>query len=377
MKVNLFRKLFFSLFLIFCAGGSSLLAASAGPDLHKAKKESEAKGFIFEANHDVIVAKAKNEGALRVLTSLNPDTFREMAKAFRQKYPFIDIYVEEITGTEAAQRFMLELNAGTVKDWDSFHLFADFYDQYAAHAKKFDILGMARLGVLSIPTGMIDPNNRNIVAESSGISVIAYNKRLMSQERVPNQWEDFLKPGLKGKKFLVDIRPAGMAGLMVALGEEWVINYARRLKEQDPIWVRGHTRALAGMVSGEYDLFQLTNYNSCTRAFRKDLSKSLVCKVIEPVSVRLLEPEAALNTARHPYAALLWLEFQANPGGQRIIDEHEPLNSSIYAPGSEIERATSGKKVSINSWDTYNLTSRRMGKIVEAFGFPKVEERRK
>lgn len=186
-----------------------------------------------------------------------------------------------------------------------------------------------------------------------------------------------MKPGLKGKKFLVDIRPAGMAGLMVALGEEWVINYARRLKEQDPIWVRGHTRALAGIVSGEYDLFQLTNHNSCTRAFRKDPSRSLVCKVIEPVSVRLLEPEAALNTARHPYAALLWLEFQASPGGQRIIDEHEPLNSSIYAPGSEIERATSGKKVSINSWDTYNLTSRRMGKIVEAFGFPKVEERRK
>jgi hypothetical protein len=53
----------------------------------------------------------------------------------------------------------------------------------------------------------------------------------------------FLKSEPKGRKFLVDIRTYGVAGLVPAMGEEAMKNYACRIKEQEPIWVRGNTRA--------------------------------------------------------------------------------------------------------------------------------------
>jgi len=351
--------------------GSIAFAAAASPDLLNARKEAEAKGYTFITGHDEILAKAKDEGRLRVLSSLQPGALKEMAKAFMQKYPFIDVHAEESTGTEAAQRLLLGLEAGMVRDWDTFNLSADFYDQLAPHTRKFDILGMAKHGVLSFPTGMIDPHNRNIIAWGSSVSAIAYNRSLIPLDKVPNKWEDFLKPEFKGRKLLVDIRPTGMVSLVQAMGEQWVINYARGLKEQEPIWVRGHSRSLTAMVAGEYGLFQLTNYNSCMRSLQRDPKKSLVCKIIEPVPVRLVGTEAVFSPAPHPYAALLWLEFEASPEGQKIIDEHDMLTSSMYAPGSAVEELTRGKKVSVNNWDTYSLTSKWIKMIVEAFGFPR------
>jgi ABC-type Fe3+ transport system substrate-binding protein len=218
---------------------------------------------------------------------------------------------------------------------------------------------------------MIDPNNRNVVAEASAIDCIAYNKRLITPEKVPNKWEDFLKPEFKGNKFLVDINPSSFANLIPELGEAWVIEYARKLKEQDPIWVRGQPRALTSIAAGEYGLHQLTYYHSCIRVVKKDPTNSLVCKVIEPVPAGLREPEAVIETAAHPYAALLWIEFLATPTGQQIIDEYDPLKSSIFAPGSELEKVIRGRKVSLNGWNTFHNTGRWKNMVVEAFGFPK------
>ena len=95
---------------------SPVLAAAASPALQKAKQEAEAKGLIFETSRDEIVAKAKKEGSVRILTSLDTDTYKPMADSFKKKYPFLDAQIQEITGTEATQRFLLELKAGTVRE---------------------------------------------------------------------------------------------------------------------------------------------------------------------------------------------------------------------------------------------------------------------
>jgi ABC-type Fe3+ transport system substrate-binding protein len=354
--------------------GSQALAASPSPALMKAKQEAEAKGFIFETNRDEIVAKAKKEGKLRALSSLDPGSFKPMAESFKKKYPFIDIQLHELTGTEAIQRHLLELKAGTVKDWDVGHASEDFYNDFAAQAMKFDILGMAEQGVLKINPKMVDPDNRTIVAVASGLCAIAYNKGRIAADRVPSQLEDVLKPEFKGKKMVVDVRPHCMAALMVAQGEEWVVNYARKLKEQEPVWVRGNTRALTAISVGEYAMHQLTNYHSCVRATWKDKSKSLVCKVIEPVSIRIQEPDFVLKNAANPYASLLFIEHQASPEGQKILDETEPVKSSLFTSG-EVSKILQGKKTSVNDFRTYHKTPNWMKMIVEAYGFPKAEIR--
>src|SRR5262245_8486259 len=185
---------------IIVSGALALLvtapAFSAAPTaaLNKAKQEAEAKGFVFETSRDEIIAKAKKEGRMRAVSSLEPATIKAMSEGFRAEYPFLNVYVEEVTGTDSNQRFVLELKSGRTGNWDGIHLATDLYNDYHPYLKKFDILGMAQQGVLRIPPQLIDPVNRNIIAATSALQVVAYNKKLLAAEKVPNSWEDFLKP---------------------------------------------------------------------------------------------------------------------------------------------------------------------------------------
>ncbi|MBI2985448.1 MAG: extracellular solute-binding protein [Deltaproteobacteria bacterium] len=340
--------------------------------LQKARKEAETKGFIFITSRDEIIAKAKKEGKVKIGSTLDPDTYRPMVESFKKKYPFIEAQMEELSGAVYGEKFLMELDAGKTTDWDLVHAPEDFYSRFAENAMKLDLLGMAQYGVLAINPKMVDPNYRGVVSVGSALCGAVYNRELIPPEKVPNKWEDFLKQEFKGRKFLVDIRPYCNAALVSTLGDEWVKNYAGKLKDQQPVWARGQTRSLATIVAGENPMHQLANYHSCVRAQQKDPRKVLVCKVIEPVPVRLQENDFVMKTAPHPYAALLFLEHQVSPEGQKILDEVEPVKSSIYTDG-EVARLIKGKKIALNDFKTYKDGARRMKMILEAFGFPKAE----
>jgi iron(III) transport system substrate-binding protein len=349
-------------------------AASVSSAILDAKKAAEGKGFVFLTSRDEIVAKAKQEGKLRAISSLDAATFKPMMESFSKKYPFIEIHMAEIGGPEALQRFLLELKAGTVKDFDTSEASSEFYVENAAHAMKLDILGMAQQGVFGINPKMIDPEYRNLVSVASSICSIAYNKNRISPDAVPDKWEDFLKPEFKGRKFIADIRPQCMASLMAAMGEEWVLKYARQIKEQQPVWLRGNTRAMSAIATGEQALHQMTFYNSCVEAARKDPTKSLMCKILAPTPVYLRENQFVIKNAPHPHAALLFIEHMASREGQKVVDDHEPIKSSVYADG-EVAKLTKGKKVSVNNHRTFHNTPRWMKLVVEAYGFPTADRK--
>jgi ABC-type Fe3+ transport system substrate-binding protein len=301
------------------------------------------ESYLSIASHDEIVAKAKKEGKLRAISSMDSGTFKPMMQSFTKKYPFIEIRMEEIGGPEALQRFLLELKAGTVKDFDTSEASSEFYTENATHAMKLDILGMAQKGVLRINPKMVDPDYRNVVSVATTICSIAYNKNRIAESAVPEKWEDFLKPEFKGRKFIADIRPQCMASLVPGMGEEWVLKYARQIKEQDPVWMRGNQRSMSALSSGEQVIHQMTFYQSCVEAGRKDPNKSLACKILEPAPALLRENQFILKTAANPHAALLFIEHMASPEGQKVIDDYEPIKSSIYADG-EVARVAKGKR---------------------------------
>jgi hypothetical protein len=115
MKAMHFRAgLAVSAIAILLLSGSAF-AAAPSPALAKARQEAEAKGYIFESSHDEVVAKAKKEGKLRVLSTMESAVIKAMRDAFKKKYSFIDLQVQELGGVEENQRFLLELKAGTVK----------------------------------------------------------------------------------------------------------------------------------------------------------------------------------------------------------------------------------------------------------------------
>src|SRR5512145_345890 len=88
-------------------GASGVFAGEASPVVSKAKQAAEAKGFVFLTNRDEIVAKAKKEGKLRISVNMEVPTLKAASKAFNQKYPFINLHAQEITGIDMVQRNVL------------------------------------------------------------------------------------------------------------------------------------------------------------------------------------------------------------------------------------------------------------------------------
>jgi len=362
--------------LAFEFAGARVYAASA--DLAIAKKQSEARGFIFEDNRTDIVAKAKQQGGkIRVLSSLDPELFPHMTASFKKKYPFLDATMVEITGLDANERFLLELKAGVVKDFDVVQLSPERYPEYLPYAKRFDILGMAEQGVLGIEPKMVDPKNRTVVSLATVLFVGAYNKNLLSADKVPTTWDGFLRPEFKGRKMMVDIRPIMYSTFAACpdqgMGIEWMVNYAQKIRAQQPVWVRGYSRTLTAMNAGEYALHSGVYYHTVVRLMQKTPQNNLELKFIEPVPATLFEAEMVLNSSRNPHAGLLFLEHQASAEGQKVIDEREPLKASLHSPGSVAAKQLKGKKVCLNGHDTLQLSSSWEKMAVEAFGFPGAE----
>jgi spermidine/putrescine-binding protein len=353
---------------------TSALAASPGSDT--AKKDADTKGYVSFTSRDEIVAKAKKEGKLRVLAEMEPPNIKASVKAFMAKYPFINLHIEEITGTDAARRNILEIKSGMAKDWDILHLSTDFYNEYIPYLWKIDILGMAEQGILQIPLPMIDPKHRNVVGFFSRFQVAAYNKKLVPADKLPKTWEDVLKPEFKGRKFAADIRPTEIAALVPAWGLEKTLEFSRKLAAQQPIWVRGGSRTITAIIAGEIPMMIGPNFHTTKRAQLKDVSGNLQYVALEPVPVRLALEEAIQANAQNPHSALLWLEWMASPEAQKLADEHEPLGSSVYVRGGGVEQELRGKKLSVVSWEHHQNMEQWQAKVVEAYGFPKAEKSR-
>ena len=94
---------------------AALFAAAASPALSKAQKGAEAKGYIFVADHEEIVSKAKQEGKVRVVVYIDANILKHLTAGFKKKYPFIDIRTEEIRGTDSYIRQLHEIKSGLVK----------------------------------------------------------------------------------------------------------------------------------------------------------------------------------------------------------------------------------------------------------------------
>jgi len=267
------------------------------------------------------------------------------------------------------------MKASQIKELDITHVPLDFAQEYLPYLMKNDILGMAKLGVLKIHAGMIHPGERNMVSVTSTVRVAAYNNKLISEDRVPSKWEDFLKPEFKGKKFTADIRPLGVAGLVPAWGLERTLDFARKLAAQQPVWGRGAARVNTGLINGEYALYLSPSFSAATRVMSKDPTRSLSYKIVEPVPAMTVEhAEAILNTAVDPHAALLWLEFLASPDGQEIIDKYSPLRASVFTPTSAAAQVIRGKELSVVGWDHFTKFQEYQEKIFAAYGLPKADK---
>jgi ABC-type Fe3+ transport system substrate-binding protein len=230
---------------------------------------------------------------------------------------------------------------------------------------------MAQQGVLQIPQKMIDPVNRHVVVVASDLQVVAFNKKQLPAEKVPNTWEGFLREEFSGRKFMLDIRPKDIASLIPAWGMEKTVDFARKLAAQKPVWIRGNSRAMTMIQAGEYSTLVGPNLAVAMGVEKKD--PNIGYKIIEPVPTRLNEAQSVLGAATNPYAGLLWLEFLCSPAAQAIIDQYEPYGASLLIPGTVQEKLARGLKLSVIDWEHVTKLEDYQKKITEAYGFPRAD----
>lgn len=350
------------------AASSTELPADLDPAIRTAAEAAQDRGMIFYTSHDELVEMAKAGPALNGFVS--SDVAEDIATAFTEETG-IPATFADFSGTDAYQRFLLEADSGALNDVDIQQAPPEEYDAFTELMGPYDILGMAEAGILDIPTEMIDPDKRNVVAVGSQIAGYAYNPKMLNPSDIPTTWEGFCDTSfLNGQKFMLDLRPSNMAPLVATMGLDPVLKLAECLKETDPILTRGTTDALTRVAAGEVPLHIFTNYHSTMRAM-EDAGDNLAVGLIDPVPVRLSNALGVMNdqVAQNPAAALLFIEFMAGPKGQALLDQ-DPLKSSIYGPDSQVAAAVQGHETSGGTFADYVQMDGWMEQISDVLGFP-------
>jgi ABC-type Fe3+ transport system substrate-binding protein len=320
---------------------------------------------------DEILARAKQEGKLALVPGYDKGTIAALAAAFTKKYPFIEVSWELVTGIAGGQRQLFEMTAGR-SNIDVFSPSTAHWSEYFKQnlLKRYDYRAMAKSGQLKIPVEMLDGSG--VVAWlGTNTGVFAYNTQLVPQEKAPRAWDNCTEPQWKGK-LAVDTKPNTLAWLVPAWGDEKVFDFARKLKKNDPIWVRGQTGTLARMAAGEFAVDCGMYLHTARRYLMRDATAPIKFVIPNPVPVSFHEPEGIFVGAKHPHAGLLWMEFLASREAQEIVDNVDPGKASFLVEGTLASSLIKDVKVSLCAGGCRDQEDKTMERIaIEAWGLPK------
>jgi ABC-type Fe3+ transport system substrate-binding protein len=337
--------------------------------------EKNAAGYLSYASHDEIVKAARAEsGKFMATFAFDQKTIDKVMKLFKAKYSFVDPVGQEVGDADA--RVLLEISAGTNPN-DVIHMEEELgLDSYYPHTYKMDFLGMAGKGVVDIPVKMINPKQPMVVSVGSALAGISYNSKVLPADLVPKSYEDLLNPKLKNSGLLwADVSQAsGIAALAVVWGENKVLDYARKLGAQRPVWTKGATRSITAMAAGEYAIGSINHYHSAYRIQQRN-APHLRVVLLEPVPVRLNNILGINKTSPRPATATLFIEFLTTIEVQDLFNKEGPIKGSVFREGSLTNTLVKGKKIAFVGWEDVNMIEPLQKRIFEAWGFPVAKSR--
>ena len=309
---------------------------------------------------------AVKEGKVRMANSFSAADAKQALKDFNRKYPTIKVEHTQASGTRRAERVLNEALAGLVE--------FDIYDVPGGMVKTF-----LEKGVLervewqnlfpNLPKGHVSPDGF-FNALGFNLRVIGYNPALVPKERIPRDWSDCLDPYWKGK-MAVDTTPRTFVGLYNAWGESKILEYAARLKNNQPIWVSNQTQAITQLATGEFSMLCGAHSNSMLRVLRMDPKANVALAIPRDVPVAMTENMALLKGNQNPNAAVLligWLT--ASKEGQEALERLG--RGSPYIEGTTTSKLVkgAGAKPIFQGWDRAEQEPILTSKILAAWGLP-------
>ena len=300
-----------SLALLFLASMSSFGWGQA----KKPRTLDELVAYTGPDRHQILLEGAKAEGKLVWYTSLS-GVYREMVDAFKRKYPDVAIEVYRGGSTDLGPRLLNEAQAG----------------RYVADALESTpglLMLLRERGLLKAYTSpelARYPDTAKTKADGARIYWVTdreaylgfgYNTRLLAPAEVPKNFQDLLKPELKGKLAVTtESSTSRVIGTMIKYkGEEFV----KRMRAQEIRLFKASSAGFldliaAGEVAGSFVVFQ----NQVTVKKEKKAPVDWVPLDVVPANAG---GSAIVANAPHPHAALLFTDFVIGAEGQKLMEQ--------------------------------------------------------
>jgi ABC-type Fe3+ transport system substrate-binding protein len=224
--------------------------------------------------------------------------------------------------------------------------------------------------LFGIRDGYISPD-RYFVGAGGSTDAIVYNSKLVPPERVPRRYEDCLDPYWKGK-FVVDSRGGSFVRLYPLWGKERLVDFARRLAANSPIWIAGNSEAVTLIANGEHPMMCGAFFSSSMRIVSRAPTTPLRLVIPREVGANLYATIAVAKNARYPNAALLLAGYLASDEGQKSY--RGVFRDSPFDEGSEFGKRIkeAGAKVVLSGWDfTPAQETEIANSLLQAWGFRK------
>jgi iron(III) transport system substrate-binding protein len=289
----------------------------SGAQTGKPASIAELANYNGADREQMLAAGAKKEGKVVWYTALAGGSYKDLAQAFQAKY---GVPVESYRGTskDLISKFLAE-----------------------AQAKRF-IMDVAEssptLLMLMQALKFLQPFSNQFVnklipdaREEAGKGAVyyatvresymgfGYNKNKLPANAVPRNYDDLLKPALKGRMSFVttDTGSRTVGGMLRTKGEE----YLKRLRAQEITMHSVSGQALNDMIiSGEVEASPTIFRNHALVAAEKKAPVAWVPMDIVPASAG----SAGLSTqAARPHAAVLFVDFLFSPDGQKILEAYD------------------------------------------------------
>lgn len=265
----------------------------------------------------MLAAGAKKEGKVVWYTALAGGSYKDLAQAFQAKY---GVQVESYRGTskDLISKFLAEAQA----------------KKYLMDVAESSLPLLMLMQALKLMQPFANPYVAKLIPdarEEAGKGAVfwatvresymgfAYNKNILPASAVPKNYDDLLKPALKGRMSFVttDTGSRTVGGMLRTKGEE----YLKRLRGQEITMHSISGQALNDfIITGEVEASPTIFRNHALVAAQKKAPVVWVPMDIVPASAG----SAGLSIqAPHPHAAVLFVDFLFSPDGQKILEAYD------------------------------------------------------
>jgi iron(III) transport system substrate-binding protein len=295
-----------------------LIPSEARLQSRKPMTLSELVTYNGADREQVLYAGAKTEGKVVWYTSLAGDSYKAMVKAFETKYPSVKVEAYRVSGSDMTVRMIEEAKAkryiaDTVETTEGNLMFMrESFLLRPYHSPHF----------ASYPEEAKEKGERGLyfwgIARESYIG-FAYNKKLLSQNAVPKNYEGLLHPELKGRMGMSVSDPSyKVIGAIIRSKD---VELVKKLKTQE---IALHTiipPALLDLIaSGEILASPAIFRNHTLNAIAKGAPVEWVPMDIVPTNVG----GAAISVQPpHPHGSLLLADYLLGPEGQAVLEKFE------------------------------------------------------